>query len=107
MRGLGSFALASVLLSLACAQASAQTLSLACELEKTPDGFVALRSGPSSRAALVLKMTPGSVIYLVMKGRTREERGGWLRVAHVARGDASEKTTFGWMWSKLLAGCDA
>ena len=52
-------------------------------------------------------MKPTDTIYLVMKGRTREERGGWLRIAHVADGDASEKKTFGWMWGKLLAGCDA
>ena len=108
MRRLLAFVFASVLISLSCSlPARAQALSLACELEETPDGFVALRSGPSPKAALILRMKPTDTIYLVMKGRTREERGGWLRIAHVAENDATEKKTFGWMWGKLLAGCDA
>jgi hypothetical protein len=97
-----------VLISLSCSlPARAQTLSLACELEEKSDGFVALRAGPSPKAALVLKMKPDAIIYLVMKRNTREERSGWLRIAHVAGGDVTEKKTFGWMWGKLLAGCDA
>ena len=108
MRRIASLAVASALISFACSlPANAQTLSLACELEDTADGFVALRAGPSPKAALVMKMTPGSVIYLVIKGKSREERGGWLRIVHVTKVDGAEKKTFGWMWGKLLAGCDA
>ncbi len=107
MRRIAALLLASVLISLSGSlPARAQALSLSCELEETPDGFVALRAGPSPKAALILKMKPTDTIYLVMKGRTREERGGWLRIAHVAENDATEKKTFGWMWGKLLLGCD-
>jgi hypothetical protein len=101
-----AFAFAALSPLAATAPASAQKLSLACELEETPDGFVALHAGPSPKAAPILKMKPTDTIYLVMKGRTREERGGWLRIAHVAENDATKKKTFGWMWGKLLAGCD-
>ncbi len=49
-----------------------------CEIPKTRDGFVALRSGPSTGSAIVARMRVGDE---VMADAEAAPRNGWVRVS--------------------------
>lgn len=56
-----------------CAAGEASA-TIFCELKKTPDGFIALRAGPSADARLIGRMAPGDHLQV-----HSEEKGQWTR----------------------------
>lgn len=66
--------LAALGLSLCAGEAGATEF---CLIQKTPDGFVALRAGPRPDARLILKMKPQDEVQIV-EGR----QGSWELVRH-------------------------
>lgn len=55
--------------------------TLYCVLKKTPDGFVALRAGPSPSARIVLKMHPGDTV-LIQNAPGAAVNPQWDQVLH-------------------------
>jgi hypothetical protein len=86
---------------LAAAQPAAATVY--CTVLKSPDGFVALRAGPSSDAKLVAQMREGDEV-LAMDGN----KGHWWPVVHW-RGDdrhhetRRSNTRKGWMHGRYMS----
>ena len=83
-----------------------------CAVKSTPDGFVALREGPSTRHAIIARMKPQEMA-LLLDPVTEEIRrsGDWLRVQwhpgtrrtafHMPDGnDATAR--WGWVRDRLL-----
>ncbi len=52
-----------------------------CAVQRTPDGFVALREGPSTSHAMIARMRPQEMVHL-LDPKTEEivRNGDWLRV---------------------------
>jgi hypothetical protein len=76
--------------------------TLFCSVLESPDGFVALRAGPSPRARLIVRMQPGDEVQ-ALEG----SRHGWQEVYHwhgldrfnpAKRGDRRH----GWAWSRSI-----
>lgn len=87
--------------TLSAAPASAITY---CYVARTPDGFVALRTGPDAGARMVTRMRSGEEV-LIETGRN----GAWQRV-HLMRRTGIDDGYFGpghagWMHSRFIERC--
>ncbi len=72
------FLLAALVLLAAAAPASAR---YACAVKSTPDGFVALREGPSAGRPMLARMRPREFVGLLHPGKDDIVRSGdWLYV---------------------------
>ena len=82
-----------------------------CEMKATPDGFVALRNGPSPSTRLILKMRAGDTTQIA-QGR----KNGWTEVYHWKKSiyDSQPKgrgfddlglATRGWVNERFLENC--
>ncbi len=83
-----------------------------CAVKRTPDGFVALRHGPSTQHAMVAKMRPQEMVYLLDPVTEEIVRSGdWLKVRWfpgtrrtewtMPAGDEA-KARWGWVRDRLL-----
>lgn len=96
-----------VLISALAAIGFAQTAAATefCEIAKTRDGFVALRSGASPSAPMIARMRPGGEAQLV-----GDPKGDWQEVIYW-QGDTrltrgyDKHTAKGWANRKLLRNC--
>ncbi len=79
-----------------------------CDIQKTPDGFLALRAQPNAKGKLVARMRPGDE---VMLNTTVDEKNGWTRVYWWKGGRFTQSGDFkglgkangeGWVNSRLL-----
>lgn len=85
---------------------SAAGATLYCDIKETPDGFVALRAGPSASFEMIEKMRPGDEILLGQgkAGKWIEAtfwRGGRFATGPNPVGDPA--TAKGWMHEDLIA----
>ena len=78
-----------------------------CEVFPTPDGFVALRAGPSVRSAIVARMRPGHGVLI-----HRRHSGRWLAATYWPDGQVPGERDArraegrrGWVHLSLI-GCD-
>jgi hypothetical protein len=77
-----------------------------CNLKKTPDGFVALRAGPSPKAKLLHRMRPNDEVL----PSSIEEKGAWVKVTYwrggrfrISKEPAGDPpTATGWMNKAFL-----
>lgn len=79
-----------------------------CDIQKTPDGFMALRAEPNAKGKLVARMRPGDE---VMLNTTVDDKNGWTRVYWWKGGRFTPGGDFkglgkangqGWVYGKLL-----
>jgi hypothetical protein len=73
------------LLALGMHGASAQTPYagfFVCTVKPTPDGFVALRSGPSATSRMITRIIPGQMVVIERKGYIAIQSGNWFRVSY-------------------------
>jgi hypothetical protein len=68
-----------------------------CPLKKSPDGFVALRKGPSPTAAIVARLTSKDVVVI---SNDHEQSGAWVYVSKV-KGDGGYGPS-GWVDGHLI-----
>lgn len=78
-----------------------------CDVQRTPDGFVALRAGPSPDARLLARMRPGHMVH----GDGRHA-GNWSAVTYWSDGQVPIETDprfreglRGWVHSRLIGDC--
>jgi hypothetical protein len=104
-------AIAGALTLLAFAVTAAEA-NYACAIKRTADGFVALRSGPSARHAMLARMRPQELVGLLHPGKDDIVRSGnWLFVRwypgtrrtpdHAPDGDESTARS-GWVNNDLI-----
>ena len=96
-------ALAGFLL-LACGAAPSHATEF-CLIRKTPDGFAALRAGPSLNPRLLARMKSGEEVQLA-----EGEQGRWREVVYWRGDDRLRKgyeahTAKGWVDGRLLREC--
>ncbi len=74
--------------------------TISCEVLKTPDGFVALRSGPSAATKLLLKLKPGEMVQ-VGSGK----KGQWEKVIYYLKmkKESDAKPLSGWIKTRFLS----
>jgi hypothetical protein len=99
-----SFALAAAALIAASAPASA---TYVCDVQRTADGFVALRAAPSAQSALLARMQPGQMVRL-----GNRDSGAWREVIYWTGGDVPIETEArfrqglrGWVHGRLIGDC--
>lgn len=81
-----------------CAGAPTQTFATTgCPLKKTPDGFVALRKGPSQTAPIVARLSSKDVVVI---SSDHEQSGEWVYVSKV-KGDGGYGPS-GWVNGRLI-----
>ncbi|QGM98605.1 hypothetical protein [Methylocystis parvus] len=105
-------AITAVILPLFAATGARTEIFSACSVQSTPDGFVALRDGPSPTAKLLAKMHPGEIVVVDVKNNAYIRSAGWLRVSHFP-GEATpnpgdpdfDKVKRGWAKDKLIDDC--
>lgn len=78
-----------------------------CDIQRTPDGFVALRANPSPEATLLARMRPGQMVRL-----GERSSGAWRQVTYWAGGQvptendaAHRQGRRGWVHGQLLGDC--
>ena len=83
-----------------------------CTVKPTPDGFVALRSGPAAESRMITRITPGQMVVIERKGYVAVKSGNWFRVSHHPGtvfpnpGDPEYKNVQkGWVNSRLIEDC--
>ena len=84
-----------------------------CAVQKSPDGFVALRSTPSATSQVIAKAKPGDAVVVEQKENGDQIASGpWLRVLHFkgevapAMNDPARKTgKQGWMHRRYVGDC--
>jgi uncharacterized protein YgiM (DUF1202 family) len=71
-----------------------------CKVLKTPDGFLALRVGPSTASKQLLKLKSGEHVQVDFA-----KKGTWEKVIYYRRGKDPAKATQvnGWVKSKYLS----
>jgi hypothetical protein len=69
--------LCAICLPVASAQAVSYDVYRVCRLDPQGDNFLALRSGPSSRSAMIAKLGPGTEIF---EDSLTDRRGKWVPV---------------------------
>jgi hypothetical protein len=87
---------------------------LACEIEETADGFVALRATPSPSGALIAKVKLGEIVEVrADKARKPKASGKWWRARHypgetmpAPNEPEFKQVREGWIFSRYIAGCD-
>ena len=85
----------------------------ACAVQKSPDGFVALRSTPSATGQVIAKAKPGDAVVIEQKENGDQIASGpWLRVLHYKgeiappMNDPARKTgKQGWMHRRYVGDC--
>ncbi len=85
----------------------------ACAVQKSPDGFVALRSTPSATGQVIAKAKPGDAVVVEQKENGDQIASGpWLRVLHYKgeiappMNDPARKTgKQGWMHRRYVGDC--
>ena len=70
-------------------------------VQKTPDGFLALREGPGTRFRMKARLKPGEL--LIADTRRSDEKGEWTFINNVPRLDDGKKEHFtqGWVATKF------
>lgn len=68
-----------------------------CAVKKTPDGFVALRKGPSQDLPMVARLTAKDVVLISSE---REPSGEWIYVSKVVGGGKYGPS--GWVNDRLI-----
>ncbi len=68
-----------------------------CAVKKTPDGFVALRKGPSQDSPMVARLTAKDVVLISSE---REPSGEWIYVSKVVGGGKYGPS--GWVNDRLI-----
>jgi hypothetical protein len=68
-----------------------------CPLKKTPDGFIALRRGPSQTASLVARLNPDDVVVI---SSDHDQSGEWVHVSKVKGGGGTGPS--GWMNGRFI-----
>ena len=97
----------SAVIGLALSVASPALATEFCDIQKTPDGFIALREQPNAKGKLIARMKPGDE---VMINNIVAEKNGWTRVYWFKGGRFQGQTVKGivradgqgWVNSKLL-----
>jgi len=84
-----------------------------CIVQKSADGYVALRAMPSSAGAVILRAKQGEAV-VIQKSETGDQivSGRWLRVLHFPDTVAPQvsdpkfkKGKLGWMHSRFIGEC--
>ncbi|MCB1549569.1 MAG: hypothetical protein KDJ41_17335 [Hyphomicrobiaceae bacterium] len=84
-----------------------------CMVQKSPDGYVALRGDPSDRAPLIARAREGEAV-VIQKDANGDQiaRGAWLRVFHFpdsvippATSPEHKKGRIGWMPKRFIDDC--
>lgn len=97
-------------LLLAASQAQATDF---CIVQKSADGFVALRATPSANGTLLLRAKPGDAV-VIQKNRSGDQivHAQWLRVMHFSDTVAPQVTDpaykrgrSGWMHKRFVDEC--
>lgn len=84
-----------------------------CTVQKSPDGFVALRATPSTSGQVIVKTKPGDAVVIEQKDNGDQIASGpWLRVLHFkgevapAMNDPARKAgKQGWMHRRFVGDC--
>lgn len=99
-RRLSTYALAPVATGLALAaamllgSAAPARATACCEVKRTSDGFLAMRSGPGARFALLKKIPSGDAVCFGSRDPDEPDTGHWIYGFYT---DASGQTYHGWV----------
>ena len=105
------FAAACLLTSIGSASPALATIDYCGTVRQSPDGFLALRTGPSTKFEAVLRLYPGDKVWLDTATCTSQrglyacdEFDRWRHVTSVRRIDArGQSFTQGWAHARFLA----
>ncbi len=105
--------LAAATLAMGLAASPARAITVVCEVLPTPDGFAALRAGPSAEARLIARMRTGHGIRLRARNQGDVIRSGpWTQVLYWPDGSLYEPTQpeyrtakIGWVAQRLIGDC--
>jgi hypothetical protein len=83
-----------------------------CTVEKTADGFVALRERPNTKSRMLARVRPGDTLALIKRGDGGEVSGPWQLVEYFPgeimpdRADPNfRKVRSGWIYARYLDEC--
>ncbi len=106
-----SIAVATFVLAVGLSGARAEQFTV-CTINKTSDGFAALREKPSRDAKMLVKMLPGEIVDMQKKGGDVIKKGKWFYIAHFPGvempnpGDPGyEKVRKGWAHTSVFDEC--
>lgn len=104
--------LAAAFFALMGAASPAKAINAVCEVLPTPDGFAALRAGPSADARLIARMKTGHSVHLRARNQGEVIRSGrWTQVIswngelNIPSQPEFRTGRIGWVAQRLIGDC--
>lgn len=104
--------IATALCAIMLAAKPAMAINAVCEVRPTPDGFAALRAGPSADARLIARMKSGHSVHLRARNQGEVIRSGpWTQVIYwngelyIPSQPEFRTGRIGWVAQRLIGDC--